>query len=367
MAEKKDEHYFYAIIDQYEYDLTFAQQDFVKNNIDKYGLVELMRETYREPSLTERSVEYDHIRRYVAKIKRAVPRPSFTEEQISFIETNSNIMKPFELATTIFPDRKIQKLSSETQRIGEYLKALGISSGNGDSDNNEYRPPKAASSICRKINLIEPSAEFNPNDLTPNQKKCVEALKNYLGSIRFGNFMRIYGKRENGQEICSLFEEEFIKGVYDKPDLNSEELNMYINLCTEYVNIQQITESKIFLENKINSSFDDDDEVKQKLSMSWVELLQKREADLNNSKKRAVDLQKMLSSTRSQRLEKQAQVNESLAKFVESWKFQEGRERALKIAEAQNLLVKDELKRIENADEYIANVLGISHDEILRN
>ena len=101
--------------------------------------------------------------------------------------------------------------------------------------------------------------------------------------------------------------------------------------------------------------------------MSWVELIQKCEDDLHKTKKRAEDLQVKLSSTRADRLKSMAQANESLSKFVEEWKSFEGRQRALKIAEAQNKLVKDEVNRLESMEEYIANIFGVSKDEITRN
>jgi hypothetical protein len=143
---------------------------------------------------------------------------------------------------------------------------------------------------------------------------------------------------------------------------------MYINLCAEYVNIHQVHRNKVIIENKINNALvGDGDDDSKKLYMTWVDLLQRREDDLHKSKKRAEDLQVKLSSTRSVRLKSIADANESLSKFVEEWKSEEGRKRMLKIAEAQNQLVKNELGRLENFEEYIANIRGVGQQEILRN
>lgn len=360
---KKDPGYFHAVIDQKQYNLTFSQQEFVQKNVDKLPLVELMQKTFKEQTLNEKSIEYDEIRKYVAKIKRGTPRVDFTEDQILFIEGNASTMKPFELAKNIFPDRDLKPLSAEPQLISEYLKALGLLNSDG-KENDEYKPPKAAASIVRKINQADCNANFDANDLTPFQKKCVESLRSYLQSIRFCGYMRIFDEAD----MKEMFEEEFVKGTYDKPDLNSEELNMYINLCAEYVNIHVVHRNKTVIENKINNALTGGgEEEEKKLYMTWVDLLQRREDDLHKSKKRAEDLQVKLSSTRSKRLESLTQANESLTKFVEEWKNEEGRKRILKIAEARNKLVADEINRIENLDEYIASVLGLGKDEILRN
>jgi hypothetical protein len=361
---KGDLGYVQAVIDQRQYNLTFAQQAFIQKNADKFSLVELMQKTFKEPSLNERSVEYDEIRKYVAKVKRGTAIVSFTEDQIAFIEGNSSTMKPFELAKNIFPNRAdLKPLSAEPQIISEYLKSIGLLGSDG-KDNDDYKPPKAAASLVRKINQADTNANFDANDLTPAQKKCVESLRSYLQSIRFIGYMKIFEEAD----MKDMFEEEFVKGTYDKHDLNSEELNMYINLCAEYVNIHQVHRNKVIIENKINNALvGDGDDDSKKLYMTWVDLLQRREDDLHKSKKRAEDLQVKLSSTRSVRLKSIADANESLSKFVEEWKSEEGRKRMLKIAEAQNQLVKNELGRLENFEEYIANIRGVGQQEILRN
>lgn len=55
-----DKGYVQAIVDQSVYNLTFAQQDFIKKNCEKMRLMELMREVYQEEGLNEKSLEFDH-------------------------------------------------------------------------------------------------------------------------------------------------------------------------------------------------------------------------------------------------------------------------------------------------------------------
>lgn len=357
--KKGDPGYVQAIIDQKAYNLTFDQQDFIKKSAADLSLLELVQKTFKEDSLDERSIEYDSVRKFVAKVKRDVSPLEFTEDQLQFIENNSHSMGPLELAKNLFPKNKVVPLSKETKTIALYLKAIGVGSGEED-DIDEYKPPKAAASIVRKINGAVPNAFWDANDLSPFQKKCVESMKGYLQSIRVSSFMRICPP-----EFRPLFEEELIKATHDKYDLNSEELNMFISLCMEYVNIDQQTYNKNILEAKIAGTLAESEDGK-KLYMTWVDLLEKREADLHKSKERATKLQEKLSSTRSARLKDMAAVNESLTKFVEEWKSEEGRRRAIIIAEARALELKDEINRIKTAEEYIANVMGIGEDEILR-
>lgn len=351
-------------INQHQYNLSFAQQDLIEKSQDSLSLIQLTRTVFQDDSLDERTMEYHNVRRFVAKLKRGVPTIEFTAEQVEFINNNAHVIGPFEMAKTLFPDRDVKPLSKETQTIKLYLDAIGASEED-DSKQEKYRPPKSNTVIARKINKADSNANFDSNDLSPFQTKCVESLRSYLQSIRFLAFINIVEE----EDLREMFEEEFIKGVYDKPDLNTEELNMYITLCAEYVNIHRLEKQKAMLSAKIDRNIEDsgDDEKQKKLFYTWVEMYKEREEALHKAKARAEKLQTNLSSTRSRRLEKLAQVNDSLSRFVEEWKSEEGRKRALVIAEAKNMELEEEIGRISSMEEYIANIMGTSKDELINN
>jgi len=343
-------------INQNLYGLSFDQQEWLEKHVDEMSLSKLAKGVFDDNDLDERSSEYYGVKKFVSKLKREPRIVHFTEEQLDFIEGNAGEMGPFEMAKTLFPDKAdLKPLSKETQTIKQYIDALGDIATEKEGG---YRPPKSFHTIVRKINVADPNAVFVSNDLSPWQRECVEALKSYFQSIRFLSFMKMIEE----EDLRRMFEEEFVKAIYDKPDLNSEELNMYIQLCFEYVNIHRLEKQKTMLSRKIDETVNEED---QKLFYTWVEMYDKREKDLSQTKTRVEKLQTNLSSTRARRLEKQAQVNESLTKFVEEWKSEEGRKRALVIAEAKRLELEGEVNRVEDFDEYIANVMGIGKDEIL--
>lgn len=364
---KDDPGYVVAVIDQKDYDLTFAQQDFIKRAADKitqeYTLLDLTRETYKDDTMDKGSLEYSNVRKYVAKVKRGKV-VGFTRDQVEFMEANGHVMKALEIAKTIFPDKDLVPLSSETQIIAKYLKSIGLDDNAPDQE-EVYRAPKSVTALVKKINIVDPMACWNPNDLTPLQRKCLETLKSYFVAVRFVTYMqKIYTEVDERH----IMEEEYIKAVYNKPDLNTEELNMYITLCAEYVSLYKKEKSKNLLDIKINDTLEDQDtDDNKKLYMSFVELAGKFETEINQTKKRIETLQKNLSSTRSDRIKNQTANNASLTKFVEEWKSEQGRKDALRIAEAKNLKLKDEVERIRDMPEYIANVMGIGEDELLEN
>jgi len=360
--EKSDPLYVTYIIDQKNYDLTFIQQDYIKQEVDSCTMRELTKKVFKDPTLDERSMEFLNIKRYVAKIKKNIEPVVFTEDQILFIENNSHSMNSLELAKNIFPEKDIRPLSSEQKTVAYYLKAIG--SGN-EAEENEggYKPPRSTAAIIKKVNLYVVNAKWDANDLTPRQKKCVESLKGYLQSVRLISFIDDCPT----QHLKNLMEEEFIKGVHDKDDLNSEELNMYVSLCVTYVFIDQTTKSKLMLDDKINAIISGGgDGAGDKLYMTWVEVATQKATYLNQLQNQAKDLAIKLSSSRSTRLKTETQSNESLSKFVEEWRTEEGRARALRIAKIQDSKVKDEIERLENMDEYLASIFGVSPEELTK-
>ena len=57
----------------------------------------------------------------------------------------------------------------------------------------------------------------------------MEKLLTYLSSPRFvGNY-----DSYNSSIDKELFEAEFVRSVWDKPDLTIDEINLYINVCMD--------------------------------------------------------------------------------------------------------------------------------------
>ena len=50
-----------------------------------------------------------------------------------------------------------------------------------------------------------------------------------------------------------LFKAEFIRSTWDKYDLTSDEINLYINVCTDYIQLKNISHQI----EKLNIMFDE--------------------------------------------------------------------------------------------------------------
>jgi hypothetical protein len=163
-------------------------------------------------------------------------------------------------------------------------------------------------------------------------------------------------------EEKSLFESEFINGAWDKPDLNSEEINMYVSLCSDYVLLKQIKEQLDILNDELKSSIQDDDKT---IKVALTEAFGKKASEYDSCAKRIKSLQEALSGARSKRVENTSKLNASLSAFVEKWKDEEERKKMIMIAKAREVKLKDTINKLENESELVARIMGISPEEIL--
>lgn len=350
-----------VLFNKFDYSLTEEQQLFVKNNYTKYSLVDLTRLIYENNSLDERSQETKNIKNFIIKLNRKNLPIELTEEQRGEIEKLSSSFGPAEVARKVFKDQSLASLSKEVKTVDKYIKVMGLTQyKNADFEDQDgvYRPPKALSKLILKVNNAKHDANLEEEKLTNQQKKMLESLRGFLHNHRF--LATINGIKNISER--NLFESEFINGVLDKPDLNSEELNMYVSLCSDYVLLKQIKEQLDILNEELKSSIEDED---KGIKMALTEAYGKKAKEYDDCAKRMKGLQESLAGNRYKRMEGTVKLNSSLSVFVEQWKNEEERKKIILIAKAKELAVKQEGQKLETEPEYIARIMGISMGEIL--
>lgn len=355
-------------ISQFDYDLTFDQQKHIERDFKNHNLTELTNLVYGKATLDEHSQEYDNVRKYLAKVKRsskegAKPEIEFTQEQIDFIERNAALMRPIELAKAIFKDRPdVKVLGQEHHTVANFVKALGIEDPDHGTDgtNKDYSPPKADSRIVSLINESDINADFLPKNMPAEQREQIDALRGYLNSKMFMVMMNGLEK----QSHRDILESTFVMSTYDKPDLNSEELNMYITLCRDYVFAAQVQIQLEMINKQMDESMGDSEEA-QRMRMTFIEAYSNKMNEYHKINDRMKQLQIALSNKRSVRMQNTTDSNLSLTRFVKLWRQREERKKAIIIAKARNLELAKEVARISTVPEYIAHVMGISEAELL--
>lgn len=361
-GRKSKFHSTYRIITEYESGLSAAQQQIIETEYKKKSLMEVAKSCFGDEEIDERSKEYKLARNYIAKLKREIDVIDFTPEQKEFIAEHGEHMRAIDIAKELFPGEGVKALSKEHRTVDRYIKALGLNNPDlgDDTPDKDYSPPKADSVVIKRINEEDITAQFDLSRMSAEQKRCVESLRRNLHSKRFISTINTM-ERDSHRK---LFEGTFIASTYDKPDLNAEELNMYISLCRDYVFGAQVQAQLESINKQIDEIVADDDE-SRRLHMTMVETYSSKMDEYNKIQSRMEKLQVNLSDKRSIRLKNKADVNKSLTRFVELWKDEEERKKAIIIAQAREAELSTEKVRIDSAPEYIAHVMGMDLDEAL--
>ena len=347
--------------------LTEDQKNFIKENHSGIpDLIELTRAVFQNPDVDGRSKEGRAVRKFcveegidfkTTKHEKA-KQVRLSEEHKEFsLEYARDGMNPYQIASLLFPEDNITPLSKETLVITEFLNENGpegqIAEPTGFK--YEYVSPKTSTVIVNKINETA-GLEWLPNKLAIAQRDCVDALKRYLGAPRFVQTIGAY-LDVNDRE---LFEAEFVRAVHDKPDLTTDEVNLYINVCIDYINLKHIQKAM----NKLNKLFDEA-ESQQDMTVRLAELLKTKSDEYNQCEKRMESLIQKLQGDRAKRISAQQDQYASILSLVQIFQDEDERKRMVKIAEMQKEAVKEEANRFEDMADWKARILGVGKNEIL--
>jgi hypothetical protein len=157
-----------------------------------------------------------------------------------------------------------------------------------------------------------------------------------------------------------LFEQEFIRLTWDKPDLTSDEINLYMNVCKEIINLEVISKHL----NKLNDMFDIAND-QEEMSVRLAEIIKAKSSEYHQCETRIENLTKKLQGDRSSRMQSKQKENASLLALVQFFQDEEERNNMVQIAEMQKQLVSDEANRLERMDEWKARILGISKYDVI--
>ena len=347
--------------------LTEDQQTFIDENCDNIlDLIELTRATFMNQALDGRTKEGRAVREYLAskgaKYKTTqhekAKKTKFTTEQVEFILSGAeNKMRPFEIAQLVFPEKHLYPLSKEVIDINDLIReeAPEKVSPEDSALGNIYRPPQGLEKITSRVNAAT-TQELDCTKINLQKIKCLETVGRFIQSPRFSLVINNF----RNQDDRDLFEAEFIRATWDKPDLTSDEVNLYINVCIDYVNLKNIQGAV----DKLNDMFNDAED-QQDLTVRLAEILKTKSEEYNQCEKRMESLISKLNGDRAKRIASRTQENASILSLVEMFQTEEERAVMVKIAEMQKATVKEEADRLESMPEWKARVLGIGKDDVI--
>jgi len=280
------------------------------------------------------------------------------KDQGVFVEQYSKEgMNAFQIASLLFPDSTITGTSKQYVAVLNFIENnTGLTvHPSEDAVNKKYNPPKTEARILKKINDCYIKG-IDEKKLSISDRKSIESLGYFLASPRFIQVINNY----DSQADRDLFEAEFVRATWDKPDLTSDEINLYINVCMDYIHLKNIQGAI----NKLNRMFDDTED-QQDLTVRLAELLKTKSEEYNQCEKRMESLIQKLQGDRSKRISSQQRQNASILALVQLFQEEEERKVMVKIAELQKKAAKKEADNLESMPDWKARVLGISKEDII--
>ncbi len=347
--------------------LTDEQKTFIDQNYRSItDLIEMTRAVFMDESLDGRTKEGRAVRAYLVekglefsttKAKKA-KQVKLNEEQKEFIKQYSaDGVNAFQIAKIIFPEDGVTPLSKETTVIADYIRdEIPMNIAPEDSARGvEYNPPSSRLATIKKINSTT-SMKLKEDKMTRSDEVSVEFLQGILSSPRFLYQINSYTDMHDR----ALFEAEFIRACWDKPDLTPDEINLYINVCMDYINLKQIEKQKL----KLNEMFDDAEEGND-FTIRLTEILKTKSEEYNQCVGRIDRVITKLQGDRAKRLNSRHKETANILALVKLFQEEKEREIMIKMAEMQGKAIKEEADRIESMPSWKARILGISKEDAI--
>lgn len=347
--------------------LTKEHKTFIRENYNLISdLIELTRKTFGDDTLDGRTKEGRAVREFLVENnlnynttkKEKREEIEFTEEQEQFIiQYAKEEMSAYEISKILFPDINVTNLSKEVIEVARFIEEIDerLLHPTESAINSKYFAPKSISRVVKKVNDYC-QEELVEKELNREELDNIESTMKFLSAPRFIQVINTYSAMDDRD----LFEAEFIRSVWDKPDLTSDELNLYINVCMDYIHLKNISKAI----DKLNRMFEECEDQRD-MTVRLAELLKTKSEEYNQCEKRQETLIARLNGDRKERVKNRHKDNASILSLVRVFQNETDRKRMVDMAEKQKLLINEEADRLENMDVWKARVLGISRDEAI--
>ncbi len=280
-----------------------------------------------------------------------------TEENKEFITNNAGDMKPMEIAKLLFkPD--IQPLSAEFRVVKEFYDSLDNSKKALSEDENvkKYSPPRTPEQAIARINKYVLEG-IDPKKMTVKHHECVAKLIKFMHTFTF--LLQMNNLPKNSER--ELFESTFVRMCHDKPDLTEEEIELYLNYCSDRIASERMKRDHTRYSDFCEVSM----ESEGKVQMALVEVVNKLSSDIDDIGKKMEKTLQSLNGKRSERIKSMQANNESVLRLVDALREESDRRRWLRVIEMRAKMVEEEAGRLETLDDLKFQLWGGSKDELI--
>jgi len=342
--------------------LTDTQKEFALQMFqDDPNIINITKKVFEDEFLDGRSKEGRAVSKFLAEnglraqtTKRAKSDDvELSEEQVEKIEEmEEEGFNTSQIADVLF-NKEVKRLSNEWRAVNEVLgQEKEVVEGQPSST---YASPQAISRIIKKIN-DSTGYGLEETKMSRTQHTCCNRLRINLSNSRFVAIVNNYINPRDKE----LFEQEFIRLTWDKPDLTPDELNLYMNVCKEIINLELIT-SHLQKLNDMFESADDQDE----MSIRLAEIIKAKSSEYHQCETRIENLTKKLQGDRGARLANKQKDTASFLSIVQLFQEEEERQNMVRIVEMQKQVIRKEAEKLEGMAAWKARVLGIGIEDVL--
>lgn len=345
--------------------LTDHQKEFILNIFkDDPNIINITREVFGDDSLDGRSKEGRAVSKFLAKngMKARTTKKEkgeeivLTDEQIEQIhQLKDEGWNALQISNMIF-DKDVKRLTREWRAVQELIsEEKEEQEEKGQDSSGNYVPPQALSRVMKKIN-DSTGAGLEESKMTRGHHVCCEKLRTNLSNSRFVAIVNNYLNPRDKE----LFEQEFIRLTWDKPDLTADEINLYMNVAKEIINLELITGHLQKLNDMFESAEDQDE-----MTVRLAEIIKAKSSEYHQCESRIENLTKKLQGDRGARLANKQKETASFLSIVQLFQEEEERRNMVRIAEMQKEVIREEAKRLEGMSAWKARVLGIGIENVL--
>jgi hypothetical protein len=343
-------------------DLTKEQKDLILESFrNDPNIINITKIVFDNENLDGRSKEGRAVTKFLAEnglktktTKREKQKEvNLTTDQLNLVDSlRKDGLNTSEIADIIF-NKTIPRLSVEWRAVNELLHQEREEPK--EENQASYVAPNAISRLIKKIN-DSTGYGLEEGKMSRTHHTCCDKLRINLSNSRFVAIVNNYSNFRDKE----LFEQEFIRLTWDKPDLTADEINLYMNVAKEIINLELITGHLQKL-NDMFESADDQDEMTVRLA----EIIKAKSSEYHQCESRIENLTKKLQGDRGARLANKQKETASFLSIVQLFQEEEERKNMVHIAEMQKQIIKKEAEKLEGMAAWKARVLGIGIDDVL--
>lgn len=346
-------------------ELTEEQKQIIRDNFhDMEDISSLTRIVFNNEKIDGRSKEGKAIAKFLSENKfnyKTTKRKkkgdlNFTEDQEKYIRDRAlEGFSSFRIAQEMYGD-DVKKLSKEQRAVYDWIeKNVDIPKEDTTGDYQNYIPPQAISRIIKKIN-DSTGMKLEDGKLSRHIQHCCDKLRIHLNNSRFVAIMNNYQKSKDRE----LFEQEFVRLTWDKPDLTADEINLYMNVAKEIINLELITSNL----QKLNEMFEGANE-QNEMTVRLAEIIKAKSSEYHQCESRIENLTKKLQGDRSERMKNRHKENASFLSIVQLFQEEEERKNMIKIAEMNKQIIAEEADKLEDMSAWKARVVGVAKEDVI--